>query len=131
MKPNSFCIISLGCAKNSVDSQSMAQILESNGYLFEANPAKSEVVIVNTCGFIGDAREESYQILSDLASKKKNQQLLIAAGCLTQRYRESVVKDIPGIDGLIGTRNWMDILQVVSQVAETRNTASAVSHSYG
>ena len=116
MKPNSFCIISLGCAKNSVDSQSMAQILESNGYLFEGNPAKSEVIIVNTCGFIGDAREESYQILSDLAAKKKNQQLLIAAGCLTQRYRESVVKDIPGIDGLIGTRRWMDILQVVSQL---------------
>jgi ribosomal protein S12 methylthiotransferase len=123
MIQNSFCIVSLGCAKNTVDSQSMAQILEQAGLSFEENPAKAEVVIVNTCGFIGDAREESYQVLEDLAAKKKKKQFLIAAGCLTQRYRESVVKDIPGIDGLIGTRRWMDILQVVKQLKARPNPA--------
>jgi ribosomal protein S12 methylthiotransferase len=116
MNPNSFCIVSLGCAKNTVDSQSMAQLLEKNGLSFEENPAKAEVVIVNTCGFIGDAREESYQVLADLAGKKKKKQYLIAAGCLTQRYRQSVTQKIPGIDGLIGTRSWMDILLLVNQL---------------
>jgi ribosomal protein S12 methylthiotransferase len=120
MNPDSFCIVSLGCAKNTVDSQSMAQILEDNGLIFEESPAKAEVVIVNTCGFIGDAREESYQVLEDLAHKKKKKQLLIAAGCLTQRYRQAVVKEIPGIDGLIGTQHWMDILQVVRRLKDRK-----------
>jgi ribosomal protein S12 methylthiotransferase len=127
MNPDSFCIVSLGCAKNTVDSQSMAQILEENGLTFVDNPARAEVVIVNTCGFIGDAREESYQVLEDLAHKKKKKQFLIAAGCLTQRYRQAVVQEIPGIDGLIGTRHWMDILQVVRQV-KSRKTPEPLYH---
>ncbi len=127
MNPDSFCIISLGCAKNTVDSQSMAQILEKNGLNFEENPSNSEIIIVNTCGFIGDAREESYQVLSDLARKKKKRQLLLAAGCLSQRYRESVTARIPGIDGLIGTRRWMDILQVVKQL-KNRKTPAPLYH---
>lgn len=118
MISQSFCMISLGCAKNTVDSQSMAQLLEQNGFIFEENPAKAEVVIVNTCGFIGDAREESYDILTDLAGKKKKKQILIAAGCLTQRYREQVSRKIPGIDGLIGTRRWMDIVTLVKGLRE-------------
>ena len=60
MKLDSFCVVSLGCAKNTVDSQSMAQLLENQGYQFEENPSRAAVVIVNTCGFIGDACEESY-----------------------------------------------------------------------
>lgn len=127
MKSNSFSIVSLGCAKNSVDSQSMAQILENNGYELEENPSHARIVVVNTCGFIGDAREESYQVLGDLSRKKKKNQLLVAAGCLTQRYREQVSRQLPGIDGLIGTRSWMDIVQLV-QALEKRTSPTPLYH---
>ncbi len=127
MKSDSFCVVSLGCAKNTVDSQSMAQLMEARGFRFEENPSQAEVVIVNTCGFIGDAREESYQVLADLAGKKKKRQLLIAAGCLTQRYREAVVREIPGIDGLIGTRHWMDIVSFVDAI-RNRKTPVPMYH---
>ncbi len=121
MKSNSVSIVSLGCAKNTVDSQSMAQILEKNGYELEENPSRAMIVVVNTCGFIGDAREESYQVLNDLSRKKKKNQLLVAAGCLTQRYREQVSRQIPGIDGLIGTRSWMDIVHLVQALQERKS----------
>ncbi len=113
MKKNDVCIISLGCAKNTVDSDSMGQLLEADGFRLIEEPDKAGVVIVNTCGFIGDAREESYSILQDLTSHKHNGQLVIAAGCLTQRYRQEVSRQIAGIDGMLGTRRWMDVAQVV------------------
>jgi ribosomal protein S12 methylthiotransferase len=71
------------------------------------------VLIVNTCGFIGPAREESYEVLQELADKKHTGQVLIAAGCLTQRYGAEVTRRVKGIDGILGTRRWMDILEVV------------------
>ena len=109
-----FHITSLGCAKNTVDSESMSQILEQNGYQATRKAGDAEILIVNTCGFIGPAREESYQVLRELAEKKNEGQLLIAAGCLTQRYGAEVIERVPGIDGILGTRRWMDILEVVS-----------------
>ena len=113
MKKNDVCIISLGCAKNTVDSDSMGQLLETDGFRMIEDPEKAGVVIVNTCGFIGDARDESYSILQDLTANKHSGQLVIAAGCLTQRYRQEVSRKIPGIDGMLGTRRWMDVVQVV------------------
>lgn len=118
MKKKTFHLISLGCAKNTVDSNSMAQLLQRDGYLEEENAQQAEVLIVNTCGFIEPAREESFAVLRELATEKGKGQLLIAAGCLTQRYGEEVVHQIPGIDGVLGTRRWMDILQVVSGLRE-------------
>jgi ribosomal protein S12 methylthiotransferase len=113
MKNKSFHMISLGCAKNTVDSASMAQILAGSGYQSTDEPSKARVLIVNTCGFIGPAKEESYQVLQELAADKRPGQVLIAAGCLTQRYGAEVVKRVPGVDGILGTRRWMDILEVV------------------
>jgi ribosomal protein S12 methylthiotransferase len=113
MKKKSFHLISLGCAKNTVDSASMAQILAGSGYQSTSQPSEAGVLIVNTCGFIGPAREESYEALRDLAANKRPGQVLIAAGCLTQRYGAEVVRRVPGIDGILGTRRWMDILEVV------------------
>lgn len=118
MKKKTFHLISLGCAKNTVDSNSMAQLLQRDGYSAEENAQQAEVLLVNTCGFIEPAREESFKVLKELASEKEKGQLLIAAGCLTQRYGEDVVHQIPGIDGVLGTRRWMDILQVVSALRE-------------
>jgi ribosomal protein S12 methylthiotransferase len=91
----------------------MAQLLTRDGYSFVEDPTKASVLIVNTCGFIGPAKDESYRVLGELAQGKKKNQVLIAAGCLTQRYGVEVAKRVPGIDGILGTRRWMDIVQVV------------------
>jgi len=111
-----FHIVSLGCAKNTVDSDSMAQLLIKSGYKSVANPDLAGILIVNTCGFIATAKEESRNVLGELAAKKKSGQILIAAGCLTQRYGADVARDISGIDGIIGTRRWMDVAGVVANL---------------
>ncbi len=116
MKPHTFHLVSLGCAKNTVDSDSMAQLLSQAGFQPVDKPGQAAVLIVNTCGFIGPAREESLQVLRELAAQKRKGQLLIAAGCLTQRYGAEVVKQAPGVDGILGTRRWMDIVQVVQEL---------------
>ncbi|MDH5605306.1 MAG: 30S ribosomal protein S12 methylthiotransferase RimO [Anaerolineae bacterium] len=118
MKNNKFHLISLGCAKNTVDSESMAQILQNQGYSGTTQASEAQVLIVNTCGFIGPAREESYQVLQDLAAEKSKDQILIAAGCLTQRYGAEVIQRVPGIDGILGTRRWMDIMQVITKIRQ-------------
>ncbi len=118
MPKNTFYLISLGCAKNSVDSDSMAQLLLRDGYREVDEPSKAGVLIVNTCGFIGPAREESLDALNELANGKRSDQVLIAAGCLTQRYGMEVARQVPGVDGILGTRRWMDILQVVSELCQ-------------
>lgn len=112
LKPR-FFFLSLGCAKNTVDSQSMTVLLSQAGYAICERPEEADILIVNTCGFIEPARDESYAELRRLAEGKKPDQLLIAAGCLTQRYGEQVTRQVPGIDGLLGTRRWRDIVQVV------------------
>jgi ribosomal protein S12 methylthiotransferase len=116
MDKKSFHITSLGCAKNTVDSDSMAQLLLGADYELTQDPAAAGVLIVNTCGFIGPAKEESLRVLGELAESKQKGQLLIAAGCLTQRYGAEVARQVPGIDGILGTRRWMDIVEVVQSL---------------
>ena len=116
MSKNTFHLVSLGCAKNTVDSDSMAQLLLRDGYRSMDDPDKAAVLIVNTCGFIGPAKEESYRVLGERAQSKRKGQVLIAAGCLTQRYGVEVAQKVQGIDGILGTRRWMDIVQVVRDV---------------
>jgi len=113
MKQKTFHLTSLGCAKNNVDSDSMVQLLERDGFHVVLTPQKASILIVNTCGFIESARKESYKVLHALAKSKKPGQLLIAAGCLTQRYADDVAHQVPGVDGILGTRRWMDIVEVV------------------
>ena len=119
MKQKTFHLISLGCAKNTVDSDSMAQLLVMDGFQAMDEPHDANVLIVNTCGFIGSAREESYSVLRELADQKLPGQLLIAAGCLTQRYGRDVAREVPGIDGILGTRRWMDIVQLIGQIRQS------------
>ncbi len=116
MPSKTFHLVSLGCSKNTVDSESMAQLLAGSGYRPTERADKASVLIVNTCGFIGPAREESLQVLGELAAAKRKGQVLIAAGCLTQRYGAEVVRQVPGIDGILGTRRWMDIVDVVQRL---------------
>jgi ribosomal protein S12 methylthiotransferase len=116
LSKNTFHLVSLGCAKNTVDSDSMAQLLIRDGYRAVEDPSRANVLIVNTCGFIGPAKEESINVLRELAEGKRDHQILIAAGCLTQRYGSEVAVKVPGIDGVLGTRRWMDIVQVVGEL---------------
>lgn len=94
----------------------MAQLLVRDGYRAVDDPARASVLIVNTCGFIGPAKEESISVLRELAEGKKQNQILIAAGCLTQRYGSEVARKVPGVDGVLGTRRWMDVVQVVREL---------------
>jgi ribosomal protein S12 methylthiotransferase len=94
----------------------MGVLLEQAGYRAVKRAHRAQVLIVNTCGFIGPAREESLRVLRELASGKKPGQLLIAAGCMTQRYGAEVARQVPGIDGILGTRRWMDILELLQRL---------------
>ncbi len=123
MKKTYFHLVSLGCAKNTVDSESMSKLLGRAGFHGSERPEEAEILIVNTCGFIGPAKEESLAVLRELAQGKSEGQLLIAAGCLTQRYGSTVVEQVPRIDGVLGTRRWMDIVQVVQSLREQRHPA--------
>lgn len=116
MAQQTFYLCSLGCAKNTVDSHSMAALLQEDGFRPVEKPSRADVLIVNTCGFIQPARDESLSTLRELARKKRKGQLLIAAGCLTERYRQEIAHQVPGVDGILGTRRWMDILDVIHRL---------------
>jgi ribosomal protein S12 methylthiotransferase len=108
-EPVKYYLESLGCPKNLVDAQGMARLLERLGYMPVDDPQHAQVLIVNTCGFIEDARDESLGELRNLALQKRDGQVLIAAGCLSQRWGEALSEHVPGLDALLGTRRWYEI----------------------
>ena len=116
MKSDNYYLLSLGCAKNTVDSESMAQVLGQHGMRGTGDPAEAAVLIVNTCGFLEAAREEALAALRELVSQRRAGQMVIAAGCLAQRHGASLAQDVPGLDGVIGTRRWMDIFELVQRL---------------
>jgi ribosomal protein S12 methylthiotransferase len=118
MKEKTYFLVSLGCAKNTVDSESMASLLDQNGYRAVRKANQAEVMIVNTCGFISTAREESLSLLQELSEGKKPGQLLVAAGCLTERSRQLMIDTAAGVDGFIGTRRWMDIIEFLQDLRQ-------------
>ena len=111
-----YYLLSLGCSKNTVDSESIAQVLNQNNMRGVGDPTQAEVLIVNTCGFIDAAKQESIDALSELVTLKTDKQMVIAAGCLSQRYGDELIQHVPGLDGIIGTRRWMDIFDLVSRI---------------
>jgi ribosomal protein S12 methylthiotransferase len=113
---NTYYLASLGCAKNLVDSESMAELLNRQGLDPVISADQAEYLIVNTCGFLHSAREEAIAVLTDLASEKLPWQKLIVAGCMTEHHRQEILDYVPGVDGLLGTRRWMDILEVIDQL---------------
>lgn len=118
---NHYFLLSLGCSKNTVDSESIAQVLEQNGLRGVAEPDRAEVLIVNTCGFIDAAKTESINALRELVEDRRPGQMVIAAGCLSQRYGQDLVQHVPGLDGVIGTRRWMDIFDLVARLRQRRH----------
>jgi ribosomal protein S12 methylthiotransferase len=121
IKKETFYLLSLGCSKNLVDSNSISHLLSQGGLTGTEKPDQAEILIVNTCGFIKPASDESIAELRNLAKNKKKGQILIAAGCLTQRYRELIAEQVPGLDGIIGTRRWMDILELIHDLRKNPN----------
>jgi ribosomal protein S12 methylthiotransferase len=109
-------LITLGCPKNKVDSDGMEMILQNAAIDATDNPRDADVLIVNTCGFLEAAKEESIGVLQDLAQRKRRGQVLIAAGCLAQRNGEEILARVPKVDGLLGTRRWMQVVDLVNQI---------------
>ncbi|NOG49679.1 MAG: radical SAM protein [Chloroflexi bacterium] len=126
-RKGNYYLLSLGCSKNTVDSEGMAQIMSANGMHAEDDPSRAEVLIVNTCGFVDAAKEESILALRELVGLKRSNQMVIAAGCLSQRYGEQLVQHVPGLDGVIGTRRWMDIFDLVTRL-RTRKHPEPLYH---
>ncbi|MBR6380448.1 MAG: 30S ribosomal protein S12 methylthiotransferase RimO [Lachnospiraceae bacterium] len=110
--------VSLGCDKNLVDSEKMLGILAERGYSFTDDEEEAEAAVVNTCCFIGDAKEESIGELLRLGELRKSGQLkaLVAAGCLAQRYREELLREIPEVDAVLGTMATCEIAQALEDV---------------
>ncbi len=110
--------ISLGCDKNLVDTEMMLGMLDEKGFSFTDDEAEADVVVVNTCCFIGDAKEESINTLLEMGELRKSGRIkaLIAAGCLAQRYREEIQQEIPEVDAIIGTTAIDQIVAAVEDV---------------
>lgn len=115
-RPLTFYLLTLGCPKNEVDSDGMSTLLTRAGYRSTTNPAWADVLIVNTCGFLATAQEESIAALQELARRKRRDQVLIAAGCLAERNAQIILERVPAVDGLLGTRRWGDIVELVRQL---------------
>jgi len=105
-----FHILTLGCPKNQVDSEGMAQLLVAAGHRQSESSEDADCVIVNTCGFIQPARDESLEVLRELAVHKRPGQMLVAAGCMAERYGAGLSRQVPALDGLVGTRRWRGIV---------------------
>ena len=115
-----FYLLTLGCPKNLVDSEGMEELLTHQGYRATQDPRQAEVLIVNTCGFLEAARAESIGALRQLAADKRPGQTLVAAGCMAQRFGAELVREVPGLDGLIGTRSWPDIVSFLQKLRANR-----------
>ncbi len=120
-------MVSLGCSKNKVDAEVMLAKLSQAGYALTMDPAGADVIIVNTCGFINDAKVESVNAILEMAEYKKGRcQALIVSGCLTARYPGELWEEIPEADALLGVSQYPEIVSVVEKVLEgkrIRNTA--------
>jgi ribosomal protein S12 methylthiotransferase len=115
-KQTRFYLLTLGCPKNLVDSEGMSELLALGGYAATDDPARADVLIVNTCGFLEAAKAESIGALRELAAVKQPGQALVAAGCMVQRFGPDLIHEVPGLDGLIGTRSWPDIVPFLQKL---------------
>lgn len=110
-------LISLGCDKNLVDSEKMLALLSEKGYGFTDDEREADIVVINTCCFINDAKQESIDTILEMAALRKNGALkaLVVAGCLAQRYREEIQKEIPEVDMIIGVSAIDEITQALDK----------------
>jgi ribosomal protein S12 methylthiotransferase len=125
-------LTTLGCPKNQVDSELMLGLLDQAGFPLTARAEDAECLIVNTCAFIDRAREESVQTILELAKLKEHGRCraLIVTGCLTQRYGGEIMKEMPEIDGILGTSNLPAVVDLVRQAANRHDWATAAPPGY-
>lgn len=114
---------SLGCSKNLMDAEIMTGILKEKGYEFVEEFAEADIIIVNTCGFIRDAKQESIDTIVELSQLKEFGKLkyLIVTGCLAQRYADELLEEIPEIDAIVGTGNFMNISEIIDRLESEKN----------
>lgn len=112
-------VVSLGCSKNRVDTEQMLGMLSQAGYTIVSDPAKAQVIIVNTCGFIGPAKEESIETIFEMAQYKEKGccRLLVATGCFAQRYPEAVKEEMPEVDAILGVGQYDKLLKAIEEAA--------------
>ncbi len=116
-----YYLLSLGCPKNAVDAECMGSLLDGAGHQPVFEPQDADVLLVNTCGFIESARAESIQVLQDLADAKREDQFLLAVGCYAQRDGAALLERVSGIDGILGTRRWAEVVSIVEQLKHKRH----------
>ena len=123
-----FCV-SLGCDKNLVDTEKMLGLLGGTGFTFTDDEMEADVILVNTCCFIGDAKEESVNTILEMARLKEEGacRALIVTGCLAQRYKQEILDEIPEVDAILGTTSYEDVAGIVKQVLEGRGTTHLTS----
>ena len=119
-----FALISLGCAKNLVNSEQMLYLLDEAGYTLTPEPAGADLAIVNTCGFIDAAKSEAIDTILEMAELKKEGKLggLIVCGCLSERYKDSILQELPEIDAVLGVGSFGDIVKAADAVLQGRQT---------
>ena len=115
--------LSLGCDKNLTDSEAMLGLLHQAGHRFTEDPSEADVIIVNTCSFIGDAKEESIEAVLDLAKQKQEGRCkaLLACGCLAERYQNEILKELPELDAVIGTTSYQHIAEAVENALQKQS----------
>lgn len=115
--------VSLGCPKNLVDTEVMLGILGESGYEIVSDPQEADVIVVNTCGFIDAAKEESIQTILEMAEYKKNKcKLLIMTGCLAERYHNDILDELPEVDAVVGTGDYVKIAEVIKEATNGKKT---------
>ncbi len=114
-------IVSLGCCKNLVDTQNALSFLKASGHTFVDNPAEADAIIVNTCGFINDAKQESINTILQMAEYKKEKlQYLIVMGCLVQRYKADLEKELPEVDCFIAIDEYKNLPEIFNKILKSK-----------
>ena len=111
-------LVSLGCAKNQTDAETMLAILKDDGYKIVAEPETADIIIVNTCGFIDSAKQESINAILEMAEYKTCGQCkkLVVTGCLAERYADDIIAELPEVDAILGTGDYDRIIEVIKSV---------------
>ena len=117
-----YALISLGCAKNLVNSEQMLYLMDEAGFTLVSDPDGADLAIVNTCGFIDAAKSEAIDNILELAELKKQGRLggLIVTGCLSERYQDTILDELPEIDAVLGIANYGDIVKAANAVLAGR-----------
>lgn len=131
MSKKTIDFITLGCSKNLVDSEKLMGLFEANGYhvTHDSNDPHGEIVVINTCGFIEDAKQESIDTILEFAQAKTEGRIekLYVMGCLSERYLADLEQEIPEVDGWYGKFNYKELLNTIVTIDTINTTAPAIS----